>query len=66
MIVTLLPKHQLRNERGLLLYCSQCDKEATAWGEHGTPFCMGCFTLKWYMQRERDEQAQGRRTPVQS
>jgi len=51
MIVTLLPLHQLRNERGLLRYCSQCDKLAIGWqGE--IPFCSEHWTLKWYMQRQ--------------
>lgn len=47
-------KHMLRNERGLLMYCSRCNEKAIWWGTGATPFCTHCWEalghMKWYMR----------------
>jgi hypothetical protein len=41
-------RHLLHNDRGLLIYCSKCDREATWWGTGATPFCKDHWQPQWF------------------
>ncbi len=43
-------RHLLHNDRGLLIYCSECNQLASWWGAGATPFCKNHWQPKWYHQ----------------